>query len=81
MHHKYKKLLFLPFIHSFFFLKAQGNIYTIGSNKYGKLGINNKNILQSSYPCRVDELLSIKCIKVSCGINHSIAITENGEVY
>ena len=54
--------------------KDRGLIYTIGSNLEGKLGINNKSIRSSSSPCLVEELQRENCVKVACGLNHTIAI-------
>lgn len=56
----------------------------MGSNAYGKLGITLKNQMQVEYyntPKLVDRLISTPISKVSCGWNHTSAITRDGVCY
>ncbi|KAL4497276.1 hypothetical protein ABPG72_011211 [Tetrahymena utriculariae] len=63
------------------FITQRGHIYTIGSNEDGKLGISTKAITSSSTPCLVEDLSKIKCLSLSCGQSHTVAVMQNGEVY
>ncbi|EAS04756.2 chromosome condensation regulator RCC1 repeat protein (macronuclear) [Tetrahymena thermophila SB210] len=63
------------------FVTIRGHIYTIGSNLKGRLGIDNKQITQSSSPCLVEDLQKLVCCKIACGSNHTVAVMENGEAY
>ena len=51
----------------------------MGSNAEGKLGIGDKALKYSNVPCLVESLTQVK--KVSCGMTHTLAITESGEAY
>lgn len=51
----------------------------MGSNAEGKLGVGGKSLKHSNVPCLVESLNDI--IKVSCGMSHTLAITEKGEAY
>ena len=53
----------------------------MGSNTEGKLGIGNKNLKESLVPQLVDFLMNVKISKISCGDNHTIALTNGGEVF
>ncbi len=54
-----------------------GIVYTFGSNRKGVLGYktNDSNIVT---PTKVDKLLTKKIIKIDCGIDFNIALTEDG---
>ena len=59
-------------------------MYAMGSNVYGKLGITNaKNPNQEYFntPKLVDSLVQNPISKVSCGWNHTAAITRDGNCY
>jgi len=60
-------------------LKADGTVWTFGTNTNGELGIGNNN--NKNVPKQV-ELLADKVIKqISVGTSHVIALTEDGEIY
>ena len=58
-----------------------GNVYTMGSNKEGKLGINNKDFQFVLSPTLVDSLMHSQITDISCGEDHTIAISKFGECY
>ena len=65
------------------FITDTGHLYTMGSNRYGELGLGDvtvRSIAYNSMPWLVDELINTKIISVSWGFNHSAAITENHNV-
>jgi alpha-tubulin suppressor-like RCC1 family protein len=57
----------------------------MGSNAYGKLGISAGKMPNSegfyNTPKLVDSLVSKPVLKVSCGWNHTAAITKEGWCY
>ena len=59
------------------FVSNSGHIYTMGSNVYGRLGIANRGIKNSSSPCLVESLSKYKIVKVSCGLGHTAALVGN----
>ena len=62
-----------------FLSTEDGEIYVCGWNKNGQLGLSSQEV---DYPtfCQVPSLPR-KITKVSCGWNHTMALTENGTVY
>ena len=62
-----------------FLSTEDGEIYVCGWNKNGQLGFSSQLV---DYPtfCQVPSLPH-KIAKVSCGWNHTMALTENGTVY
>lgn len=56
-----------------------GEVYGWGYNGNGQLGIGN-NVNQLS-PCRVPGLTNVVIIKVVCGYAHTLALTDEGELY
>jgi len=53
----------------------------MGSNYEGKLGLGAKHITHISAPQILESLLGPSITEVSCGDNHTVAITSTGEVY
>lgn len=49
----------------------------MGSNFEGKLGLNDKNLKNTNAPQLVETLMNIPIESVSCGDNHTIAVTKN----
>ncbi|OMJ67698.1 hypothetical protein SteCoe_35075 [Stentor coeruleus] len=63
------------------FISDSGHVYCMGSNAYGKLGIDDKTISYTSSPCLVESLSSFSSIKISCGWNHTAIITSQLELF
>lgn len=70
------------FISSIYFLwkinwhfLVDGNVYTFGSNAYGKLGIGEKTMNSISQPQIIERLIDLKINDISCGDNHTIAVS------
>mmetsp|Transcript_32287 Transcript_32287/g.55841 ORF Transcript_32287/g.55841 Transcript_32287/m.55841 type:complete len:1231 (-) Transcript_32287:173-3865(-) len=63
------------------FIALNGYVYCMGSNAAGRLGIGDQNLTQCSSPCLVEGLTSYRCIDVSCGWGHTVAVTEDGSVF
>ncbi|XP_067122738.1 serine/threonine-protein kinase Nek8-like isoform X2 [Centruroides vittatus] len=61
-------------------LTDKGDLYTIGSNRYGQLGWGQIG-LSHNMPCKVQFINHQKFKRVSCGNSFTIAVTEAGEVY
>ena len=61
--------------------QAQGTVYTMGDNSYGKLGIGNTQLACTHKPQELGELSKHKPAKISCGQNHTALLTENGEAF
>ena len=67
-------------------LKADGTVWTWGDNTYGQLGCSPNALRNSKYPVRVRILDNngnsvTNIISVAAGSNHSLALTNTGEVY
>ncbi|XP_011298019.1 RCC1 and BTB domain-containing protein 1-like [Fopius arisanus] len=61
-------------------LTAKGEVYSWGHNGYCELGNGSSN--QGSTPTKVASNFEEKAIiSVACGSHHSLALTEDGEVY
>jgi alpha-tubulin suppressor-like RCC1 family protein len=59
-------------------LNEDGDVYGWGNNQFGQTG--NKSDLKQLCPNKVQGI-SEKVVQISCGLNHSMALTENGLVY
>lgn len=58
----------------------QGIVKSIGDNYYGQLGIGNKDN-QDKFMDAIDLPSGIKCISISVGYQHVLALLETGDVY
>ncbi|KYN05211.1 RCC1 and BTB domain-containing protein 1 [Cyphomyrmex costatus] len=56
-----------------------GNVYSWGSNKYGQLGVGDERDRQM--PCQLNSLKGIVIVKVACGYAHTLALTDEGNLY
>ena len=61
------------------FSTEEGDVYVCGWNKNGQLGLASKQV-DSPNICQVPSLPR-KITKVSCGWNHTMALTKDGSVY
>lgn len=61
-------------------ITGDGNLYTFGLNNHGALGGDRVNEYE---PDQVDFFRShrLKVVDVSCGERHTVAVTDNGEVW
>ena len=71
-------------------LSINGNLFVWGSNKYGQLGLGdhiNRNtprellLEKIQFPLEQTACSSRRIISVSCGFNHTMALTKSGEIY
>ncbi|CDW79837.1 UNKNOWN [Stylonychia lemnae] len=60
------------------FVSDQGHIYSMGSNSSGQLGLGDKSIRSKNTPTNVETLVDYFICQVSCGNEHTLAISENG---
>jgi alpha-tubulin suppressor-like RCC1 family protein len=58
-------------------LTVSGQVYTWGDNRYGQLGLGNRN------PCTLSEQINLpETFKmIAAGINHSLALTVSDQLY
>eukprot|EP00884_Botryococcus_braunii_P015207 jgi/Botrbrau1/236/Bobra.0022s0212.1 len=61
------------------FLAASGNVWTVGSNSRGQLGIGTSSALEP-LPRRISALSGEKVVKLAAGANHSLAVSAGGEL-
>ena len=55
------------------------SIFTMGNGTNGQLGIGS--FIITNLPIRLNTLRSIKITQISCGISHTLALTENNTIY
>ncbi len=60
-------------------LSESGDVYSWGHNYRGELG-NNSNSDELT-PYRIAKLRCLKIVDISCGYNHSIAVSKKGRCY
>jgi len=60
-------------------LTKDGEIFSWGHGRSGRLGHNSE--LSAPLPVLVKGLNDIKFVKIAAGLNHTLALTENGLVY
>lgn len=63
------------------FIAYNGYLYTMGSNSFGKLGTNAPSHHYASRPILVETLNYYQIIDISCGFNHTGAVTTSGMVF
>jgi RCC1 and BTB domain-containing protein len=61
-------------------LSQTGRVYAWGRNNYGQIG-DGSDVLMHSKTVEVLGFDDEKVIAISCGLNHSMALTESGRVY
>jgi alpha-tubulin suppressor-like RCC1 family protein len=60
------------------FLTQAGEVYTCGSGRGGKLGLNHE--LSVLTPELIQFQTASKCMKIATGVDHTIFLLENGKV-
>jgi hypothetical protein len=60
-------------------LTQSGQVYTWGENYLGQIGFGDNKMKLT--PTKVESFNEIKFKMISCGFNHSMALTESGCVY
>eukprot|EP00826_Nyctotherus_ovalis_P011536 TRINITY_DN12999_c0_g1_i16.p1 TRINITY_DN12999_c0_g1~~TRINITY_DN12999_c0_g1_i16.p1 ORF type:complete len:343 (-),score=56.81 TRINITY_DN12999_c0_g1_i16:64-1092(-) len=62
-------------------ITGKGEIFTVGSNSEGRLGLGDLTMTRSSTPCFVEALGNLTAVQISCGWGHTAAVMSNGELY
>ena len=62
-------------------ITGDGQIFSVGSNSEGRLGLGDQSMTQSSTPCLVEALSNLNAVHISCGWGHTAAVMDNGELY
>lgn len=55
------------------------SIFAMGNGLHGQLGINS--YIKTASPIRVNPIRNIKVTSISCGTNHTVALTSSNTVY
>lgn len=63
------------------FITQEGEVFALGSNAEGRLGVGSRAVKQSNSPVRVETLVGCKAVTLSCGWTHTAVLTDSGEVY
>ena len=63
------------------FVTNENNIYTMGSNRCGQLGIRDQSVKENGSPILVQHMTGHRITDISCGGMHTIVATDRGEVY
>mmetsp|Transcript_18428 Transcript_18428/g.33190 ORF Transcript_18428/g.33190 Transcript_18428/m.33190 type:complete len:631 (-) Transcript_18428:2760-4652(-) len=61
-------------------LTTQGQVFSLGSNTDGRLGLGDKAIRYKTTPTLVKALADLDIVQISCGWGHSAALTAEGRV-
>jgi alpha-tubulin suppressor-like RCC1 family protein len=61
-------------------IASNGFLYMMGSNAFGKLGIGT-TARSCVSPSLVDSLSNTTVKHVSCGFNHTVCCSQNGELF
>ncbi|CAD6199728.1 unnamed protein product [Caenorhabditis auriculariae] len=62
------------------FICDSGSLWMWGWGLYGQLGMGGRSTCDSSAPVRID-FFDSKVVSVACGRVHTVALTEDGEVF
>ena len=70
-------------------LTDEGAVYCFGGGSFGQLGLGHiKNLPVDVDECpfmpvpkQIETLKNIRVVQLSCGDSHSMALSENGELY
>ncbi|XP_076648302.1 HECT and RLD domain containing E3 ubiquitin ligase 4 [Halictus rubicundus] len=57
-----------------------GQLFSWGSNADGQLGLDSKTVMECT-PRMVKVLCTSTIVQVACGVKHTLALTNNGELY
>jgi len=61
-------------------LSAKGDVYMWGLSDSGQLGLGSRSV-KASTPTKVEALSGCGIVQLSCGMYHTLALNEAGEVY
>ena len=64
-------------------LSKQGELFSIGSNEFGQLGLNDRQLNFTTAPLLVQEVQTKGLVvkQIASGQNHSMILTQNGQIY
>ncbi|XP_052749366.1 probable E3 ubiquitin-protein ligase HERC4 isoform X2 [Galleria mellonella] len=62
-------------------LNEWGIPYSWGCNSMGQLGVVDTDSISHNVPCVVKKLATKNVVQVACGSYHSMALTNNGDLY
>jgi alpha-tubulin suppressor-like RCC1 family protein len=60
---------------------SDGKLYMWGDGDFGRLGDGNTRRHIEQYPILIDRFNGARVVEISCGANHTGAITSDGDVY
>ena len=60
-------------------LTLEGNIYSLGDNYFGQLGLNSNDIKMTNIPTLIANIPEIK--RIECGSDHSVCIDVNNHLW
>lgn len=62
-------------------LSNSGDLFAFGDNSHGQLGLGSKALGNVLTPRRIDFLKGLPIRAISCGAQHSVAVSWSGAVY
>ena len=64
-------------------LSKQGELFSIGSNEYGQLGLNDRQLTFTTAPLLIQEIQSksLRVKQLASGQSHSLVLTDDGKIF
>lgn len=62
-------------------LSDAGQLFSWGCNLFGQLGLGSRDQQEIQKPSLIKKLATMNIVQMSCGGNHCLAMTKNGEIY
>ena len=64
-------------------LSKSGDLFSIGSNEFGQLGLNDRQLKFTTAPLLVQEAknMNVTIKQIATGSAHNLILTDNGQIF
>jgi|TARA_B110000285_G_C14737930_1_gene429471 alpha-tubulin suppressor-like RCC1 family protein len=64
-------------------LSKRGELFSIGSNSQGQLGLNDRELEYTTAPLLIQDFqtLGAQVEQLACGANHNLVLTRDGQLF